>query len=213
MIVVMDGHTHGVYDGPPARTLILDLTHFQEALRRLLPGRKNAYLRRSARGLADHFTRNGAGAVSAPRIVEQLRQWYGDRISNFILAELETALSADIPGGHHMLMNVRDSAGQTLCLVNASTNADEVEQAEENIILAVTAVKTAFAAVSKVHTDWPAQPRLLYAIQILVMAQNNGRRDEEHERAVFSHWVATYGVGELASLLDVDLGTATQLHT
>lgn len=184
----------------------MELTHFQAALRRLLPGRRHAYLRRSARGLADHYARTGCWGPR--RIIAQLRQWYGDRISDSVLRGLREALDRDIPGGPAMRVQVRDwmTEATVICEVEASGKTDDEERAEENIVLALDMVKPCFLSLSHLerYQDWAPQPRLLLAIRLLVEAQNQGLRDEERERQVFAHFVALHGVRELSTLLDVD---------
>jgi len=107
-------------------------------------------------------------------------------------------------GGLGMLVHVTDRVDPAFvfCDVEASDNPNEAGRRDENVMFAMFKVSHCFKAVAEhpLYRDWPPQPQFLYAIRVLVEAQNGGRRDEVCEQDVFSHWISHHGLPALAKL-------------
>lgn len=72
-----------------------NLPRFRSALRRLLPGSKSAWLRKSITGAAENLSRRRQSATAAD-LYEAVRAHHATKLSPYALEELCKALERDV---------------------------------------------------------------------------------------------------------------------
>jgi hypothetical protein len=75
----------------------------------------------------------------------------------------------------------------------------------DNDVLAALVVEEVYQRLTGMekYIHWQTQPRLLYAIRRIVIAQEGGQKNGEREERVFRAFIAAYGLDGLGKMLGI----------